>query len=219
MIVLTRTFLTRTFLTRAIAPAAALAALLAAGLATGCSSASSTPGPGTAATAHPVAATSAAAPAASTVVPPAGTPAGTLPATTIQAWPGGTKVYLAESQDPHGTTVREPGCATGCPLSGDGTIVLRDMSWSRWDDAEAVGTGTERIESCAPDCASGGQYSVKVEVTLTQPVKDCGDGIYFWTHAAFTWPAGLPAALSGGNAPINPWDWPQLRAAVKASCS
>ena len=214
-----------TVLTRAIAPAAVLAALLAAGLATGCSGTSPAPGAGTAATATPAAAAAAAAatpaasaPAASAVVPPSGTPGGALPATTVQPWPGGTDVYLAESQDPHGTTAREPACATGCPLSGDGTIVLRDMTWSRWDDAEAVGTGTEKIESCNPDCASGGQYSVQVKVTLTQPVKDCGDGIYFWTDAAFTWPACLPAALSGGNAPINPWDWPQLRAAAKATC-
>ena len=220
MFFLTRIFLTRIFLTRAIAPAVVLAALLAAGLATGCSSASSAPAAGTAATARPAAVTSAAAPAASTVVPPAGTPAGALPAYTIKAWSSGTDVYLAESQDPRGTTVREPRCATGCPLSGDGTVVLWDMTWSGWDGAEAVGTGTERIESCNPDCASGGQYSVKVEVTFTQPVRDCSDGgIYFWTHAAFTWPAGLPAALRGGNAPINPWDWPQLRAAAKASCS
>jgi hypothetical protein len=186
--------LTRTVLTRAIAPAAALAALLAAGLATGCSSASSAPAAGTAATARPAAA-------------------------TIQAWPGGTDVYLAESQDPRGTSVHEPRCATGCPLSGDGTIVLWDMTWSQWDGAEAVGAGTEKIESCNPDCASGGQYSVKVGVTFTQPVKDCGDGgIYFWTHAAFTWPAGLPAALRGGNGPINPWDFTQLRTVATDSC-
>ena len=212
-----------TVLTRAIAPAAVLAALLATGLATGCSSSSPASGAGTAATptaaaaAATSAAASAAAPPASAVIPPSATPASPLPA-TVQPWPGGTGVYLAESQDPRGTTVREPGCASGCPLSGDGTIVLWNMTWSRWDDAAAVGTGTERIESCNPDCASGGQYSVKVAVTLTQPVKDCGDGDYFWTHAAFTWPAGLPAALSGGNAPINPWDWPQLRAAAKATC-
>ncbi len=187
-----------TVLTRATAPAAVLAALLAAG----CSSASSTVGSAAAASRA----------------------AGVAPATTIQASPGaaslaGADVYLAESQDPRGTTAREPGCATGCPLSGDGTIVLWNMTWSRWDGAEAVGAGTEKIESCNPDCASGGQYSVRVKVTFTQPVRDCGDGgIYFWTHAAFTWPAGLPAALAGGNAPLNPWDWPELRAAAKASC-
>ena len=142
------------------------------------------------------------------MVPPAGTPAGTLPATTIQAWPGGTDVYLAESQDPRGTTVHEPRCAAGCPLSGDGTVVLRDMTWSRWDDAEAVGTGTERIESCTPDCASGGQYSVKVEVTLTQPVKDCGDGIGLWTHAAFTWPAASRPPSAAVTPPSTPGTGP-----------
>ena len=193
-----------TVLTRAIAPAAVLTAMLAAG----CSSASSAPGAGTAATATPAAAASSAAPAASAVIPPSGTPAGTLPAATVQAWPGGTDVYLAESQDPRGTTVHEPGCTAGCPLSGDGTIVLWDMTWSRWDSAEAVGTGTEKIESCNPDCASGGQYSVRVKVTLTQPVKDCGDGMYFWTHAAFTWPAASRPPSAAATAPSTPGTGP-----------
>jgi len=209
-----------TVLTRAIAPSMVLVAMLAAG----CSSASSGSGGGTAA----ASATSAAAPAASaSPAPPAASvipTGGPSDRTSISAWasdaPASGHVYLAESQDPRGTTAREPHCAAGCPLSGDGTTVLWNMSWSRWNGAEAVGTGTERIESCNPDCASGGQYSVKVVVTLTRPVKDCGaGGTYFWTHASFDWPAGLPAALSGGGAPLNPWDFSQLRAQATASCA
>ncbi len=200
-------------------------------LAAGCSSASPASTAGNAATASPAAATSASAtaaatavPAAASVIPSDGTSARAIPSGTVSAWasgsPEGSDVYLAESQDPRGTTVREPRCGTGCPLSGDGTTVLWDMTWSRWNGAEAVGAGTERIESCSPDCASGGQYAVKVVVTFTQPVKDCGDGgIYFWTRASFDWPAGLPAALQGGNAPVNPWDFSQLRAQATASCT
>jgi hypothetical protein len=213
-------------LTRAIAPSVVLVAMLAAG----CSSASPGSGGGTApaSTAPAAAPTAPASPAppAAAVIPPGGASAGAIPSdrATISAWasdgPASGKVYLAESQDPRGTTAREPRCGAGCPLSGDGTTVLWNMTWSRWNGAEAVGAGTERIESCDPDCASGGQYAVKVVVTLTKPVKDCGaGGIYFWTHASFAWPAGLPAALSGGSAPINPWDFGQLRAQATASCT
>ena len=215
-----------TVLTRAIAPSMVLVAMLAAG----CSSASSGSGGGTAAAsatsdAAPAASASPAPPAAS-VIPSDGTSVKALPSdrVSVSAWasdaPASGDVYLAESQDPRGTTAREPRCGAGCPLSGDGTTVLWNMSWSRWNGAEAVGTGTERIESCNPDCASGGQYTVKVVVTLTKPVKDCGaGGTYFWTHASFDWPAGLPAALSGGNTPVNPWDFSQLRAQATASCA
>ena len=213
-----------TILTRAIAPSMVLVAMLAAG----CSSASSSSGGGTAASATAPTATASASPAppAASVIPSDGTSVKALPSDRISAsaWASGAPasgdVYLAESQDPRGTTAREPRCGAGCPLSGDGTTVLWNMSWSRWNGAEAVGTGTERIESCNPDCASGGQYTVKVVVTLTKPVKDCGaGGTYFWTHASFDWPAGLPAALSGGSAPINPWDFSQLRAQATASCT
>ena len=219
-----RTGWTVTVLVRAIAPSMVLVALLAAG----CSSASSSSGGGTAASATAPTATAPASPAppAASVIPSDGTSVKAIPSdrATVSAWasdaPASGNVYLAESQDPRGTTAREPRCGTGCALSGDGTTVLWIMSWSRWNGAEAVGTGTERIESCNPDCASGGQYAVKVVVTLTRPVKDCGaGGLFFWTHASFDWPAGLPAALSGGGAPVNPWDFSQLRAQATASCA
>jgi len=219
-----RTGWTVTVLVRAIAPSMVLVALVAAG----CSSASSSSGGGTAAATPAVAPTAPASPAppAASVIPSDGTSVKAIPSdrATVSAWasdaPASGNVYLAESQDPRGTTAREPRCGAGCPLSGDGTTVLWNMSWSRWNGAEAVGAGTERIESCNPDCASGGQYAVKVVVTLTRPVKDCGaGGLFFWTHASFDWPAGLPAALSGGGAPVNPWDFSQLRAQATASCT
>ena len=55
--------------------------------------------------------------------------------------PSGADVYLAESQDVRGTTAHAPGCQAGCPLSGDGTTVLWDMTWPTWTGSEAVGTG------------------------------------------------------------------------------
>ena len=149
-----------TILTRAIAPSMVLVAMLAAG----CSSASSSSGGGIteAPAASPTASASPAPPAAS-VIPTGGTSVRAIPSdrTSISAWasdaPASGHVYLAESQDPRGTTAREPRCGAG--------------------------------------------------------------GTYFWTHASFDWPAGLPAALSGGDAPVNPWDFSQLRAQATASCA
>jgi hypothetical protein len=72
----------------------------------------------------------------------------------------GADVYLAEGQDVRGTTAHAPGCQAGCPLSGDGTTVLWDMTWPTWAGGQAVGTGTEKIDGCDPNCAAGPEYSV-----------------------------------------------------------
>jgi len=123
------------------------------------------------------------------------------------------RVFLAEGQDVHGTVVRAPACASGCPLSGDGTIVLYGMTWHEWTGSVAVGTGTEEIQGCVPNCAAGPHYKVPVTVTLTAPKRDCatsGGGQYVWTRAAFHWPDGLPSGLRGRNAPYNPWTFTAL---------
>jgi hypothetical protein len=132
--------------------------------------------------------------------------------------PAGADIYFAESQDATGTTAHAPGCTAGCPLSGDGTTVLWDMTWPTWTGSEAVGTGTEKIDACDPDCAAGPDYSVAVTVTFTRPARDCALDEWFWTHASFTWPDGLPSALTGTDAPINPWDFTQLKATATQSC-
>ena len=135
------------------------------------------------------------------------------PATGRAAAAGTARTFLAEGQDARGTIVRTPSCAAGCPLSGDGTIVLYDMTWPTWTWSKAVGRGTEAIQSCIPSCGTGPQYTVAVTVTLTSPVRDCatpGAAMYLWTKATFGWPDGLPAALRGPDAPYNPWRFTAL---------
>jgi hypothetical protein len=129
-------------------------------------------------------------------------------------------VYLAEGGSVGGTTVHAPACAAGCQLSGDATTSLWDMTWPTWNSAVAVGTGTEKLDDCTPDCAAGTLHSVRVAVTLSRPVMVCvsGTGKWFWTRASFTWPDGLPAAFSGGNAPLNPFDYPGITAQAAKSC-
>jgi hypothetical protein len=180
--------------------------------------------------ASPGSAGSGAAPASHAPSAPASHAAASAPATAAPAasasaasaapsTPSGADVYFAESQDITGTTAHVPGCQAGCPLSGDGTTVLWDMTWPTWTSGEAVGTGTEKIDACDPDCAAGPEYSVKVTVTFSQPAKDCAMGEWFWTYATFTWPNGLPSALTAGGAPTNPWAFTQVKAEATQSCA
>ena len=53
----------------------------------------------------------------------------------------------------------------------------------------------------------------QVTVTFSQPVKAAcspGSARLYWTRASFSWPDGLPAALSGQNAPLNPFTYPEI---------
>jgi hypothetical protein len=193
--------------------------MLAAGCASSSSAGSSVPPVGNVSVPASHAVTSEPATTAAAVASAA--PASAAPSVTSPAGPvpSGADVYFAESQDVRGTTAHAPGCQAGCPLSGDGTTVLWDMTWPTWTGSEAVGTGTEKIDGCDPNCAAGPEYSVKVTVTFSQPARDCALGKWFWTYATFTWPDGLPPALTGDSAPTNPWDFTQVKAEATQSCT
>ena len=227
------TSLTRT-LRPAVFPAAVVIAASAVALTAGCqSSSSSSSAAAPAVTTSAATASASAAPSGSisaTVSAGAVTPVSpdsSSPAVTGGAVvnpggpmkPAGSAVYLAEGGDVRGTAVHEPSCAAGCPLSGDGTTQLSAMTWSTWTGTEAVGSGTEKIDGCTPNCATGKLYAVKVTVTFTKPVHVCAAGVshWDWTQASFTWPDGLPAALKGANAPTNPFTYAEI-ASQSTSC-
>ena len=221
--------LTRTFL-----PAAALAALTV--LAAGCAGAQSSAA-GTATTAPPVSATASraaasqaasspaqpapatSAPASAPAAPSSATAVASAAPTGAAGAPGAT-VYLAEGGSVTGTMLHAPGCAAGCELSGDGTTALWTMTWPTWNAATAVGTGTEKIDDCTPNCAQGTLHAVPVRVVLSAPVMVCAGGraTWFWTRAAFTWPSGLPAALAGANAPTNPFTYSGIASQAAKAC-
>jgi hypothetical protein len=95
------------------------------------------------------------------------------------------------------------------------------MKWTTWSGTEAVGTGTYRLDDCNPNCAAGTVYPVPVVVTFSQPVKACSASgtRYFWSRASFRFPAGLPKALQGSNAPQNPWTFAPVVSAAQQSCT
>jgi hypothetical protein len=153
--------------------------------------------------------------AGSATAAPAASPAGaTLAAETA------ARTYLAEGQDIRGTLLYRPACEPGCPLSGDSTAILARMTWRTWSARQAVGTGTYELDGCHPDCAAGPVYDVPAVVTLSHPVTVCSSAgtRRVWTKASFRFPHGLPRALRGSNAPLNPWVFSSVIAAARHSC-
>jgi hypothetical protein len=194
-------------------------------LATACSSSGSTAASG--APSSPAA--SATASASAVASGPASAPASTPTTPAAVASPGGaamqsaTDTFLAQGQDVNGTALFKPACVStyGCALSGDSTGFLYKMTWTTWSAAEAVGTGTYRIDSCNPNCAAGQVYPVATVITLTDPVRVCSSAgtRWFWSHASFTFPSGLPTALQGSNGPQNPWTFSSVTAAANQGCA
>jgi hypothetical protein len=114
-----------------------------------------------------------------------------------------------------------PACKPGCPLSGDSTAILDTMTWPTWSASKAVGTGTYKLDGCNPDCAAGPVYKVPAEVTLSKPVKVCSSSgtRWVWSRASFRFPHGLPKALRGSNAPLNPRAFSSVSSAARHSCA
>ena len=143
------------------------------------------------------------------------------PASASLAAKTAARVYLAEDQDIRGRLLYRPACTSGCPLSGDSTAILAGMTWRTWSAGRAVGTGTYELDGCDPNCAAGPIYKVPAVVTLSHPVKVCSSAgsRWVWTKASFRFPHGLPTALRGSNAPLNPWVFSSVISAAKHSCA
>lgn len=209
---------------------AAAGTLLAAAalLLTACNSSSSSAaaaGPASSsATASATGSASAGAPAAATgTVSPAAVSSSSAAALGGAAMQSAADTFLAPGQDVKGAALFKPACVNtyGCALSGDSTAFLYKMTWTTWSASEAVGTGTYKIDSCNPNCAAGTVYPVATVITLTNPVRVCSASgtRWFWSHASFTYPNGLPKALQGSNAPQNPWTFSSVTAAAGQGCS
>jgi hypothetical protein len=157
----------------------------------------------------------------SVVVTGAPNPAGASSTSAAVAARTTPRVYLAEGQDVRGRLLYRPACKPGCPLSGDSTAILNTMTWPTWSASKAVGTGTYDLDGCNPDCAAGPAYKVSVVVTLSKPVKVCSSAgtRWVWSRASFRFPHGLPRALRGSNAPLNPWVFSSVSSAARDSCA
>jgi hypothetical protein len=55
---------------------------------------------------------------------------------------------------------------------------LEEITWSRWDNREAEGSGRVRLLDCDPTCAQGKAVEFKATVRLVQP-KACQEGQFY----------------------------------------
>lgn len=130
-------------------------------------------------------------------------------------------VYFAAGQGIFGQALYRP---TNAQVSGDGTYFLSGMTWSAWTATTAVGSGTALLDDCNPNCAQGRIYHVPVTVTFSQPVRACKstynapttDIRYFWSHAEFGYPDGLPRPVAGA---YTSWTFQGVVASAQQTCS
>ena len=62
--------------------------------------------------------------------------------------------------------------------SVDGSLYVRGMEWTVWDDRHAVGDGIAHVNDCNPDCADGHYTKYRVTVRLAQPRELCGSRFF-----------------------------------------
>jgi len=142
--------------------------------------------------------------------------------------PGSHQVWIDPASNPFNETtpVYKPMTVD---LAGDGTYELRNMTWHVWNSYEAIGTGIAYIDDCNPYCANGGWHKVPVLAVFSHPVHECtsrnepGTTVsesarYWWSQVDLTYPAGLPAALSGSNRPYGLWKFGDITSWAQQSC-
>ena len=66
--------------------------------------------------------------------------------------------------------------------SVDGSLYVRGMQWTVWDDRQAAGDGIAHVNDCKPDCADGHYATYRVTVRLAQPRELCGSRFFTTIH-------------------------------------
>lgn len=93
-----------------------------------------------------------------------------------------------------------------------GSLQIRNLSWAKWGDQQAIAHGSRWADSCVPNCAAGKLAKVPAELTLSRVRNHNGVRYYskLTTHwkvnghlvtNVFTW---APGAVHGVNAL---WSW------------
>ncbi len=93
------------------------------------------------------------------------TPESSASSTTPQDNPGGLVVY-----DCGGQPQVRPTDVTSI-YCGDNSVSVSDITWTRWGPRSAVGTGTESVNLCRPNCAAGNYEQRQVDVVLGGPER------------------------------------------------
>jgi hypothetical protein len=107
-------------------------------------------------------------------------------ATSTQVWVTGGGDCAHERYQPKQIVI---ACA-------DGTEILKNLKWERWNGREATGTGRDYVVSCNPDCAAGHLSAYPVTVTLTKPKSCKGRRNRVFSHALLKFGQRHPGSRS-----------------------
>ena len=75
----------------------------------------------------------------------------------------------------------------------DANDALTALHWASWADGQAFGTGTEKVNTCTPDCADGKLVSYPALITLWRPEPLPGHpGVRYFTRITRIYPFNRP---------------------------
>jgi hypothetical protein len=82
-------------------------------------------------------------------------------------------------------------------VSCDGSSVISKIHWQRWDSPLASGTGTQSLDTCIPDCATGAHRLIDVRLQASDP-KRCPSGLLQYRRVV-VYPSGSAVGESLGG--------------------
>ena len=110
----------------------------------------------------------------------------TVPASVADTQSGSTVVVGCSGQQQN----RPSGFILTCADAND---ALTALHWVSWANNQAFGTGTEKVNTCRPDCADGKFVSYPALITLWRPEPlSCHPGVRYFTRTTSTYPANRP---------------------------
>ena len=75
----------------------------------------------------------------------------------------------------------------------DANDALTALHWVSWANNQAFGTGTEKVNTCTPDCADGKFVSYPALITLWRPEPFPGHpGVRYFTRITRIYPSNRP---------------------------
>jgi hypothetical protein len=75
----------------------------------------------------------------------------------------------------------------------DANDALTALHWVSWAASQAFGTGTEKVNTCTPDCADGKFVSYPALITLWRPEPLPGHpGVRYFTRITRIYPSNRP---------------------------
>ncbi|MGA9876251.1 MAG: hypothetical protein WBQ21_10620 [Solirubrobacteraceae bacterium] len=78
---------------------------------------------------------------------------------------------------------------------GDGNTVLSGLSWSSFGGTSAAASGTFKMNTCEPNCASGKVVSYPVSVKATSP-RNCKGGLRVYNKVTLKFTGRSPKSAS-----------------------